>query len=73
MNTSYWSYWSGTTLEQLDLTWYNYFRKSQSGVIAVRSTKAENLGGNKMYSLNGIRCDTMQRGINIVNGKKLIR
>lgn len=70
MNTSY---WSGTTLEQLDLTWYNYFWKSQSGVTAVRSTKAENRGGNKIYSLNGTRRDTMQRGINIVNGKKLIR
>ena len=49
------------------------FWKSQSGVTAVRSAKAENRGGNKVYSLNGTRRDSMQRGINIVNGNKIIK
>ena len=50
------------------------FWQTQRGTTRISQTRASD--GTKpqsIYSLNGIRRDTLQRGINIVDGKKLIR
>jgi hypothetical protein len=47
------------------------FWQSQSGTSAIRSTRA-NDGSKSIYSLNGTRRDSMQRGINIVDGNKVV-
>lgn len=39
---------------------------------AIRSAKANTRQQDSVYSLNGIRRNTMQRGINIVDRKKMI-
>jgi len=48
------------------------FWQSQSETSAIRSTRA-NDGSKSIYSLNGTRRDSMQRGINIVDGRKIVR
>lgn len=48
------------------------FWQSQSGATAIRSAKANTRQQDSVYSLNGIRRNTMQRGINIVDRKKII-
>ena len=49
-----------------------HFWQSQSGATAIRSAKANTRQQDSVYSLNGIRRNTMQRGINIVDRKKII-
>lgn len=52
------------------------FWQRQSGVTAIQSPPRpleRGLGGEAVYSLNGTRRDTMQRGINIVDGRKVVR
>ena len=48
------------------------FWQSQSGATAIRSAKANTRQQDSVYSLNGIRRNTMQRGINIVDRKKVM-
>ena len=49
-----------------------HFWQSQSGATAIRSAKANTRQQDSVYSLNGIRRNTMQRGINIVDRKKVM-
>lgn len=49
-----------------------HFWQSQSGSTSVRSTKANRRQQDSIYSLNGIRSNAMQKGINIVDGKKIV-
>lgn len=46
------------------------FWQQQSGVTAICSATANTKQSDTIYSLNGIRRNTIQKGINIVNGKK---
>ena len=48
------------------------FWQSQSGSTSVRSTKADTKQSDSIYSLNGTRRNAMQKGINIVDGKKIM-
>ena len=49
------------------------FWQSQSGTSAIRSTRASDGSKQKsIYSLNGTRRDSMQKGMNIVDGKKIV-
>jgi len=48
------------------------FWQGQSGTSAIRSTRTDTAKSEAIYSLNGIRSDSMQRGINIVDGKKVV-
>ena len=43
-----------------------------SGATAIRSAKANTKQSDTIYSLNGTRRNAMQKGINIVDGKKII-
>lgn len=47
------------------------FWQSQSGSTSVRSTKADTKQSDSIYSLNGTRRNAMQKGINIVDGRKV--
>ena len=47
------------------------FWQSQSGSTSVRSTKADTKQYDSIYSLNGTRRNAMQKGINIVDGRKV--
>lgn len=47
------------------------FWQSQSGSTSVRSTKADTKQSDSIYSLNGTRRNAIQKGINIVDGKKV--
>lgn len=49
-----------------------HFWQSQSGATSVRSTKANTKQSDTIYSLNGTRRHAMQKGVSIVNGKKVI-
>ena len=49
------------------------FWQSQSATSAIRSTRAMESTSKDIYSLNGTRRDSMQRGINIVDGRKIVR
>lgn len=49
------------------------FWQSQSATSAIRSTHAMESTSKDIYSLNGTRRDSMQRGINIVDGRKIVR
>ena len=49
-----------------------HFWQSQSGATAIRSAKANTRQQDSVYSSNGIRRNTMQRGINIVDRRKII-
>ena len=47
------------------------FWQSQSGSTSVRSTKADTKQSDSIYSLNGTRRNAMQKGINIVDRRKV--
>ena len=47
------------------------FWQSQSGSTSVCSTKADTKQSDSIYSLNGTRRNAMQKGINIVDGRKV--
>ena len=47
------------------------FWQSQSGSTSVRSTKVNTKQSDSIYSLNGTRRNAMQKGINIVDGRKV--
>lgn len=49
-----------------------HFWQSQSGATAIRSARANTKQSDTIYSLNGIRSNTIQKGINIVDGRKVI-
>ena len=49
-----------------------HFWQQQSSATAIRSAKANRRQQDSIYSLNGIRSNAMQKGINIVDGKKII-
>ena len=49
-----------------------HFWQSQSGATAIRSATATTKQSDTIYSLNGTRRNAMQKGINIVDGKKII-
>jgi len=49
------------------------FWQSQSGTSAIRSTRATESTSKGIYSLNGTRRDSVQRGINIVDGRKVVK
>lgn len=49
-----------------------HFWQSQSVSTSVRSTKAETKQSDSIYSLNGTRRNAMQKGINIVDGRKVV-
>lgn len=49
------------------------FWQSQSGTSAIRSTRAMESTSKSIYSLNGTRRDSMQKGINIVDGRKVVK
>jgi len=48
------------------------FWQQQSGATAVRSAKANTKPSDTIYSLNGTRRNAMQKGVNIINGRKII-
>ena len=48
------------------------FWQQQSGATAIRSAKANTKPSDTIYSLNGTRRHAMQKGVSIVNGKKII-
>ena len=47
------------------------FWQSQSGSTAIRSARADTKQSDSIYSLNGTRRNTMQKGINLVDGRKV--
>ena len=49
-----------------------HFWQQQSSATAIRSAKANRRQQDSIYSLNGIRSNAMQKGINIVDGKKIV-
>ena len=49
-----------------------HFWQRQSGATAIRSAKASTKQQHSIYSLNGTRRNTMQKGVSIINGKKII-
>ena len=64
-----WEFWSACTPKML-LKVGGLFRQ---GTTAIRSTRADGYKQTAIYSLSGTRRDTLQKGINIINGKKYIR
>ena len=50
-----------------------HFWQQQSGATAIRSAKANTKQQDSIYSLNGARRNTMQKGINIVGGKTILK
>lgn len=55
----------------LALGWLRFWQQ-QSGATAIRSTTAIAKQSDTIYSLNGTRRNTMQKGVNIINGRKII-
>jgi hypothetical protein len=49
------------------------FWQQQSGATAIRSTKANTKQQDSIYSLNGTRRNAIQKGINIVGGKIILK
>ena len=49
------------------------FWQQQSGATAIRSTKANTKQQDSIYSLNGTRRNAIQKGINIVSGKTILK
>ena len=47
------------------------FWQQQSGATAIRSAKANTKPSDTIYSLNGTRRHAMQKGVNIVDRKKV--
>ena len=64
-----WEFWSACTPKMLRKVG-ELFRQ---GTTDIRSTRADSNKQTAVYSLNGTRRGTMQKGINIVDGKKVIR
>ena len=64
-----WEFWSACTPKMLRKVG-GLFRQ---GTTDIRSTRADSSKQAAIYSLSGTRRDTLQKGINIVNGKKIIR
>ena len=64
-----WEFWSACTPKMLRKVG-ELFRQ---GTTDIRSTRADSNKQGAIYSLNGKRRDTLQKGINIINGKKIIR
>ena len=48
------------------------FWQQQSGATAIRSAKANTKPSDTIYSLNGIRRNNLQPGVNIVDGRKVV-
>ena len=48
------------------------FWQQQSGATAIRSAKANTKQSDTIYSLNGIRHNSLQPGVNIVDGRKVV-
>lgn len=49
-----------------------HFWQQQSGATAIRSAKASTKQQDSIYSLNGIRHNSLQPGVNIVDGRKVV-
>ena len=49
-----------------------HFWQSQSGATAIHSAKANTKPSDTIYSLNGIRHNSLQPGVNIVDGRKVV-
>ena len=49
------------------------FWESQSGVTGIRQVRASKAKENAIYSPDGTRHDTLQKGINIVNNRKIFK
>ena len=49
-----------------------HFWQQQSSATAIRSAKANRRQQDSIYSLNGTRRNLMQKGVSIINGKKII-
>lgn len=64
-----WDFWSACSPKILRKVG-DFFRQASTGIQNVSSHR-HNV--TAIYSLSGTRRDTMQRGINIVNGKKIIK
>lgn len=64
-----WEFWSACTPKMLRKVG-GLFRQ---GTTDIRSTRVDSSKQAAIYSLSGTRRDTLQKGINIVNGKKIIR
>ena len=64
-----WEFWSACPPKMLRKVG-GLFRQ---GTTDIRSTRADSSKQAAIYSLSGTRRDTLQKGINIVNGKKIIR
>ena len=64
-----WEFWSACTPKMLRKVG-ELFRQ---GTTDIRSTRADSNKQTAVYSLNGTRHNTLQRGINIVDGKKIVR
>ena len=64
-----WEFWSACTPKMLRKVGGQF----RQGTAAIRSTRADNNKQTAVYSLNGTRHNTLQRGINIVDGKKIVR
>ena len=64
-----WEFWSACTPKMLRKVG-GLFRQ---GTTDIRSTRADSSKQAAIYSLSGTRRDTLQKGINIINGKKIIR
>ena len=64
-----WEFWSACTPKMLRKVG-ELFRQ---GTTDIRSTRADSNKQGAIYSLSGTRCNPMQKGIIIINGKKIIR
>ena len=49
------------------------FWQKQTGTTSVRQNTARQTKGDTIYSMEGMRRSNLQKGINIVNGKKIIK
>lgn len=63
-----WEFWSACTPKMLRKVG-NLFSQ---GTTAIRSTRASDSKSTAIYSLSGTRRGTMQKGINIINGNKVV-
>ena len=52
--------------------WKEFFNLKGFDPTGVESVKAGNNSNNVYYDLNGNRLDAPKRGLNIINGKKVI-
>ena len=55
-----------------DMSWYELFEVATlEDAVSVQSIKADN-GDGKVYNLQGVQLNNPQKGVNIVNGKKVV-